>query len=41
MVLARLTGQFGVLRGLAHRGGLRADVVKDGQIAVGDPVSPC
>jgi MOSC domain-containing protein YiiM len=38
MVLARLTGQFGVLRGLAHRGGLRADVLTDGQIAVGDPV---
>jgi MOSC domain-containing protein YiiM len=41
MVLARLTGQFGVLRGLVHRGGLRADVVKDGQIAVGDRVLPC
>jgi MOSC domain-containing protein YiiM len=38
MVLARLTGQFAVLRGLAHRGGLRADVLTDGQIAVGDPV---
>jgi MOSC domain-containing protein YiiM len=41
MVLARLTGQFGVLRGLAHRGGLRADVVTGGQIAVGDAVAPC
>jgi hypothetical protein len=38
MVLARLTGEFGVLRGLAHRGGLRADVVRGGEIAVGDPV---
>src|SRR4051794_10259124 len=38
MTLVRLTGQFGVLRGLAHRGGLRADVVKGGAIAVGDRV---
>jgi MOSC domain-containing protein YiiM len=28
----------GVLRGLVHRGGLRADVVHAGRIAVGDPV---
>jgi MOSC domain-containing protein YiiM len=41
MVLARLTGEFGVLRGLAHRGGLRADVVTGGRIAVGDAVTPC
>jgi MOSC domain-containing protein YiiM len=41
MVLARLTGEFGVLRGLAHRGGLRADVVTGGRISVGDTVSPC
>ena len=41
MVLARLTGEFGVLRGLAHRGGLRADVVSSGEIGVGDPVAPC
>jgi MOSC domain-containing protein YiiM len=38
MVLVRLTGEFGVLRGLARRGGLRADVVAGGEIAVGDPV---
>ena len=38
MVLVRLTGDFGVLRGLAHRGGLRADVIEGGEIAVGDPV---
>jgi MOSC domain-containing protein YiiM len=38
IVLARLTGDFGVLRGLARRGGLRADVVEGGSIAVGDPV---
>jgi MOSC domain-containing protein YiiM len=29
----------GVLRGLVHRGGLRADIVKPGRIAVGDVVS--
>jgi MOSC domain-containing protein YiiM len=32
--------QPGVLRGLVHRGGLRADVVRDGRIAVGDAVQP-
>jgi MOSC domain-containing protein YiiM len=31
--------QDGVLRGLVHRGGLRADVLTDGEVAVGDPVS--
>ena len=36
--LARLVDEFGVLRGLVHRGGLRADVLSDGEIAVGDPV---
>jgi MOSC domain-containing protein YiiM len=35
--LARLT-QPGVLRGLVHRGGIRADVLRDGSIALGDPV---
>jgi MOSC domain-containing protein YiiM len=29
----------GVLKGLANRGGLRADIVSGGQIAVGDAVS--
>ena len=29
----------GVLRGLVHRGGLRADIVSGGRIAVGDEVS--
>jgi len=28
----------GVLRGLVHRGGLRADLLADGEIAVGDAV---
>jgi MOSC domain-containing protein YiiM len=35
--LQRLTEQ-GVLRGLVHRGGLRADVVSSGRISVGDAV---
>ena len=35
--LAKLT-ERGVLRGLVHRGGLRADIVSGGEIAVGDPV---
>ena len=30
--------QPGVLKGLVHRGGLNADIVTDGEIAVGDPV---
>jgi MOSC domain-containing protein YiiM len=29
----------GVLRGLVHRGGLRADIVRPGRIAAGDPVA--
>jgi MOSC domain-containing protein YiiM len=36
--LQRISGEPGVLRGLAHRGGLRADVVSSGRIRVGDPV---
>jgi MOSC domain-containing protein YiiM len=36
--LQKLT-QPGVLRGLVHRGGLRADIVRGGRIAVGDAVS--
>jgi MOSC domain-containing protein YiiM len=35
--LQRLT-QPGVLRGLVHRAGLRADIVRGGRIAVGDEV---
>ena len=35
--LAKLT-ERGVLRGLVHRGGLRADILAGGTIAVGDPV---
>ena len=37
--LQRISGEPGVLRGLVHRGGLRADVVTDGQIAIGDAIS--
>ncbi len=29
----------GVIRALVHRGGLRADILTDGVVAVGDPVS--
>jgi MOSC domain-containing protein YiiM len=36
--LAKLT-ERGVLRGLVHRGGLRADILSDGEIAVGDAVT--
>ena len=36
--LARLVDELGVLRGLVHRGGLRADVITDGEITVGDRV---
>ena len=35
--LQKLT-QPGVLRGLVHRGGLRADIVSGGRIAVGDEI---
>jgi MOSC domain-containing protein YiiM len=36
--LQRISGEKGVLRGLVHRGGLRADVVAGGRIRVGDAV---
>ena len=36
--LAKLT-ERGVLRGLVHRGGLRADILAGGRIAVGDAVA--
>ncbi|HKP89641.1 MAG TPA: MOSC domain-containing protein [Thermoleophilaceae bacterium] len=38
--LERHTGRRGLLKGLAGRGGLRADVVRGGEIAVGDAVEP-
>lgn len=37
--LERLT-QDGVLRGLVDRGGLRAEILADGEIAVGDGITP-
>jgi MOSC domain-containing protein YiiM len=36
--LQRISGERGVLRGLVHRGGLRADVISSGRIRVGDAV---
>jgi MOSC domain-containing protein YiiM len=36
--LQRISGERGVLRGLVHRGGLRADIVSGGRIRVGDAV---
>ena len=36
--LAKLT-ERGVLRGLVHRGGLRADILSGGEIVVGDAVA--
>jgi MOSC domain-containing protein YiiM len=36
--LQRISGEPGVLRGLVHRGGLRADVVSSGRIEVGDAI---
>jgi MOSC domain-containing protein YiiM len=35
--LERLTTR-GVLRGLVHRGGIRADVLGDGELCVGDEI---
>ena len=35
--LERLT-EVGMLRALVHRGGLRADILSDGRIALGDPI---
>jgi MOSC domain-containing protein YiiM len=34
--LQRISGEPGVLRGLVRRGGLRADIVSGGRIAIGD-----
>ena len=36
--LQRISGEPGVLRGLVHRGGLRAELVSGGRISVGDEV---
>ena len=42
--LERMTaaaGKPGTLRTLIHRGGLRADVLADGEVRVGDEIAPC
>jgi MOSC domain-containing protein YiiM len=39
--LQEITGEPGVIKALVHRGGLRADILTDGMIAVGDVVTSC
>jgi hypothetical protein len=39
--LAATAGKPGTLRALIHKGGLRADVLTDGEIRVGSPIAPC
>jgi hypothetical protein len=39
--LTRQAGKPGALRALVHKGGLRADVLTDGEIHVGSAISPC
>ena len=38
--LTAATGKPGTLRALIHKGGLRADVLSDGEIRVGDEIAP-
>lgn len=38
--LVRLTGEPGLLPGLVHRGGLRARILNEGTIQVGDTIRP-
>jgi hypothetical protein len=38
--LTAATGKSGTLRALIHKGGLRADVLSDGEIRVGDQIAP-
>jgi hypothetical protein len=38
--LTAATGRPGTLRALIHKGGLRADVLNDGEIRVGDQIAP-
>jgi MOSC domain-containing protein YiiM len=37
--LARITGKPEILPALVHRGGLRAEILSDGMIRVGDPIA--
>ncbi|MDX6533597.1 MAG: hypothetical protein QOF68_1341 [Gaiellales bacterium] len=39
LALQEITGEPGLIKALVHRGGLRADILTDGEIAVGDAVS--
>ena len=36
--LEQLTGRVGVRAALVHRGGLRAEILDDGELRVGDPI---
>ena len=36
--LERLTARHGTLRALVHKGGLRADILSDGEISIGAPI---
>jgi MOSC domain-containing protein YiiM len=38
--LSELIGEPGLIKALAHRGGLRADILAGGRIAVGDGIAP-
>lgn len=38
--LEKVSGRAGIRKALAHRGGLRADILEGGRIRVGDAVSP-
>jgi MOSC domain-containing protein YiiM len=38
LALQQITGRNGLIEALLHRGGLRADILSDGEITVGDPV---
>jgi MOSC domain-containing protein YiiM len=38
--LVALTGKHGYLANLLHRGGLHAEIIADGEIAIGDSIEP-
>jgi MOSC domain-containing protein YiiM len=38
-MLQEITGEPTLIKALVHRGGLRADILTDGEVAVGDAVS--
>jgi MOSC domain-containing protein YiiM len=39
LMLQQITGEPNLIKALVHRGGLRADILTDGEVAVGDAVS--